>query len=481
MSTPERGPRLAILRGVGWLLVVSLAFPAQAVQARLAEAPVKSSAAVMSDAKALYVRRRYVEAARAFETLDTAGAVYNAAMARTAAGDDAHALLRWTRYLELAPDEERAEVQQRIDEIRQLTVEVRFVRSTDTDGARTLVLRADKHTPADDLRIPWSADQAEAAVFLDPGSWSATLEGAGGTERSLAMMVTRKAAGRRFDLAPAPDPSPVQLRIRPARALRRGVIVEWTGPRQSAQRRVITTETSQWKLVPGDWHLAAKAEGYTGVDRPVDVNEQPVQLALELKRPRDRARLGLGVGLGVAALGLAAGGGASLVLAGKTHSMLGGLDGHHPETVAQQAEKELQITQLWRRNAVGAALLTASGGTAVAALTAGLAKGRKALATETGVGAVIATVGLVLYGSGRDCIKRVPAKTTLDDPSPAEIDECTAKKRPAAMVAGFGAALLTTAVIALITRSVVRRKKSASRPHLDVSASGSGLAIQGEF
>jgi hypothetical protein len=480
MSTGEKRPALAKRRGLAWAVTVSLVFPAPAVQARQTPPSVTPGAPTMSDAKALYVQRRYVEAARAFETLDTPGAVYNAAMARTAAGHDAHALLRWTRYLELASDDERAEVQQRIDEARELTVEVKFVRSTDTEGARTLVLRANKHTAADDLRVPWPADLAEAAVFLDPGSWSATLEGAEGPPRSQVVTVSTKTAGRRFDLAPAPEPSPVHLRIRPARALRRGVVVEWTGPRNAAERRVITTETSQWKLAPGSWQLAASARGYAAVDRPVDVKDQPVELALELRRPRDRARIGLGVGLGVAALGLAVGGGALLVLATGTASELPELDG----TLNQSnLEAEPQITRLWRQQAAGVTLLSAGGATAVAALTGGLTRNRKVAAIESGLGAALGIAGISMNAWAQRC----PTRLRNDAPVPDkfvitqdQVERCTSEGRPGALLTGIGIGLLVSAAVALIaTRTSDRhtRKRLSAR----FSSTVSSIAIKGSF
>jgi hypothetical protein len=163
-------------------------------------------------------------------------------------------------------------------------------------------VQAVQHLSADELRVAWPEGQATLRVSLDPGQWSAALEGAKDGPRSLRVHV-ESGEPLRFDLAPELSLSPVRLRLNPPRALRRGVTVTWTGPGEVAERRVTTPESSQWELPPGRWQLAASAPGYDPAERAVDVAAKPVELAMELKRDREsRARLGMGVGLGVAAL-----------------------------------------------------------------------------------------------------------------------------------------------------------------------------------
>ena len=432
--------------------------------------PSLTPAERMAAGKVLYAQRKYVEAARIYESVDTANALYNAAMSRAAAGHDAHALLLWIRYLEVAPDDERAEVQESIDTARRLTVEVQFARSADAAGPRTLVLQAAQHLSADELRVAWPEGQATLRVSLDPGQWSAALEGAKDGPRSLRVHVER-GEPLVFDLAPELPLSPVRLRLNPARALRRGVTVTWTGPGEVAERRVTTPESSQWKLPPGRWQLAASAPGYDPTERTVEVAAKPVELAMELKRDREsRTRLGMGVGLGVAALGLMAGGG---VLLGQVVQSLKPFPEDSDVLLLPDEMREVQ--RLKRRTLAGNLLLSAGAGTAVVALTSGLTRGKKILAVETGLGAGLAVVGSMWL------VMRVSTDPylDLDKPTRGELDGAIRDIRVAGLLLGAGLGLMVPAVVALISR----RSKGRARQVVSVNASMGmrGVTIQGAF
>jgi len=437
---------------------------ASAATSQRADPPLPAGATPaerMAAGKALYAQRKYVEAARIFNSVDTDSALYNAAMSRAAAGHDAHALLLWTRYLEVAPDDERAEVQESIDTARRLTVEVQFARSADAAGPRTLVLQAAQHLSADELRVAWPEGQATLRVSLDPGQWSAALEGAKDGPRSLRVHVER-GEPLVFDLAPELPLSPVRLRLNPARALRRGVTVTWTGPGEVAERRVTTPESSQWQLPPGRWQLAASAPGYIPTERTVDVEAKPVELAMELKRDREsRARLGMGVGLGLTAL--AVGGVGAFVL----HT---GESSYDPERI-----------ETWGRasdlSSAGVALVAAPVGLLAGAIT-GAVRPRSRIAwwTEFSVGTLALGSGIAVFSVGeRNFSQQVKAIDTGGPESHASRGMLLA----GAAVAGVGASLLASAVTGLLVRRRIMGRNVQQTATL--LPQGVGYSIRGAF
>lgn len=431
----------------------------------------------MAMGKALYARRQYVEAARMYARVETPGALYNAAMSRAAAGHDAHALLLWTRYLGVAPEDERAEVEESIAAAGRRTVAVQFARTNDADGPRTLTLRDVRHLAADELRIAWPEDQATLEVSLDPGRWTATLEGATDGPRSLTVVVA-KGEKPRVDLAPEVAASPVRLRLNPARALRRGVTVMWSGPRAVAERRVTGNESSRWELARGRWRVTASAPGYEASERAVEVTERPVEMAIQLRLDREsRARLGVGVSLGVAALGLAAAGGALLADADQTADKIPNDPGHR-----LTSDEVALVSDLRRYHAAGFIVLSASAGTAVAALTGGLARGNKALATQAGLGFVLAVIGASSLGTtvARDELNKFPSEGGGDGLSRGDLDKGLERAAPWSVLTGVGLGLALPAVVALITRRSVNRQ-TRSRQAIAVSRDTIGVTIQGIF
>jgi hypothetical protein len=439
-----------------------------------ATSAVSDLAERMAAGKALYTQRKYVEAARVFESLDTAGAVYNAAMSRAAAGHDAQALLGWIRYLERAPEAERAAVQTSVEEARELTIAVEFVRTADNNGARTLVLRGEQQLAADELRLAWPDGQAALKVWLDPGRWSAQLEGVSDGPRSLVVTVAKDTAERRYDLAPPHPPVSVRLQLGPRSALRRGVIVTWVGPGQVGERRVTTAVNPPWALVPGQWKLVASAKDHDSVERAVEVVERPVDLSVRLKRdPQARARLGLGVGLGVTAVGLAAGGGALLAAAYRT---LGGF-----ATGALPPEDVAQVRALRRTHLAGLVLLSAGASTATVALTSGLTRGRKVLVAQAGLGAGFVLVGAVLLGlkSTNDDLSVLQSSNDGVIPR-AGLEDGLRRALPGAVMIGVGLGLLVPAAMTLVTRYTLDRQ-ARRRQVLDLSMDTHGIVLRGTF
>ncbi len=158
-------------------------------------------------ARALYGQREYVAAARHYERLwldiGTPKYLYNAAAAREAAGHPASALALWTRY-EASPgveEEERAELKQRLEQMRARLVAVTVtVMPADVLGpGATFWCERAEGVPPESFDIPArliaGAAPGSFTLYLDPGAWELRLSPASAlpeyTTASAPMQVTQ--------------------------------------------------------------------------------------------------------------------------------------------------------------------------------------------------------------------------------------------------------------------------------------------------
>ncbi|MCY1013035.1 hypothetical protein OV079_47395 [Nannocystis pusilla] len=264
-----------------------------------AEAPVSG--------RTLYTERRFVEASRVFEAEGTDAALYNAGMARAAAGHDALAIDRWTRYLRQADvsADERAEIEARIAEARSRVVTVRF--EAEGEGvARKLVLQRGGRAE-DGWEVAWPAGARSVEAGLDAVEWAAVLQGED-EPRSTRVLVRSGEVQKSVRFAAA-RPVPVLLRLGPPQARRRGVEVTWSGAGELPEHRRVRAEVTRYELPRGVWKVQARARGFLPAEEAVTLRAAPAELGMHLQRDRPRAaRVGLGVGLGMVSAGLIAGG-----------------------------------------------------------------------------------------------------------------------------------------------------------------------------
>lgn len=158
-------------------------------------------------ARALYGQREYVAAARHYERLwldvGTPKYLYNAAAAREAAGHPASALALWTRY-EASPgveEEERAELKQRLEEMRARLIAITVtVMPADVLGpGATFWCERAEGVPPESFDIPArliaGAAPGSFTLYLDPGAWELRLSPASAlpeyTTASAPMQVTQ--------------------------------------------------------------------------------------------------------------------------------------------------------------------------------------------------------------------------------------------------------------------------------------------------
>lgn len=189
-----------------------------AVLALLMAATMPTRAAAQSPAPAAsrpdmarqaYAQRDFLRAARMYEALFTethaAKFLYNAGMAREAAGHDAQALLHWREYLRLTKDgdaDERGQLLRQMAAARRRTAPIRLLVAS--PHAATIELRYTADTDRDPLRI---TVQGRQDLDLEPGPWTAAIVGAA-------------AAPQEFVATIATDSAPQEVHVRPHEPVR---------------------------------------------------------------------------------------------------------------------------------------------------------------------------------------------------------------------------------------------------------------------
>lgn len=379
-STGEARACAHVVRGVMSCLLAGglVAGPASA----RAQTPALDAVGNEQKGRSLYEQGRFAEAARAFENERTAKGLYNAGMARHGAGHDALAVDRWRRYAEQAPASELEELQQRIARVQKNLTKVRFVADA-TSVARQLTLAREGR--ADDAwTATWPAGQVALELELDLADWTVTLNGGAGAPTKAQVQVT---GATEVSLVPTPVVTPVLLRVGPARALRRGVSLSWSGPSTQPSEVIHTTEVRK-NLPPGTWRITAGAAGYETQEGVVRIPDGPKTLDLSLGRdPAARARIGLAAGLAVSA-GILVAAGVVLMASGRRafETERGCWDA--PARTCQA------LSDARYRSVLGAGLLGGGVGAVVPAANAGRGARRRALAIEAGIGAALLAGGL---------------------------------------------------------------------------------------
>ncbi len=432
----------------------------------------------------LQARRKYAEAAAAFEALctDTGLARYHlqAGQAREAAGHLAHAIEQWRALLAeepaLAPAK-RAEVQARIDGARKKTAPV-TVRALGEAPRITVTLRrpGDPRPPL----VRELTTGGELALDLDPGPWDISAEAPGFVAARQEIAPVRPAKGVpalvSVTLAPVRDVRDVTLELGPATAIEAGVRITLRagdGVIASPEGRVqeVSRATAQQtvNLPPGRWTAVVEAPGFVTREIELDVGGEasPAPLTLEPvpappkpkppPPPPPDPRLGLGLGLGLTG-GLAFGTGVGLVVRFR---------GIYPQ-FTPAPDNAAYVAAVGATDA-GAGLIGGGLGLGAAALTAGLGARDHVLWAELGGSGVLAIAGVAWYATEWQRVQRMlydgnKAGQTIDL-GPLR------RETAAAAVLGAGVGLAIGTGVALLTRRLVARRARA-RAQLGLGPSG---------
>ena len=296
------------------LLTASHAAPAQAAPApapttgtpaagETAAGPGPGSGAVGPDdpearaeqAALLYSERKYVDAAVILEELwvgvHEPRDLFNAALARLAAGHRAHAIHYWETYLALPgiPADGREQAQARLKKAQAAAVAVglKLAPAAVSEVGVTYTLRRapDPKDSRPPLVVELPANAAEftsggRTVYLDAGTWELKVEARGYRTAAQELVIKPGQAGFPKEIVLGSDPlfRHATFQIEPTEAIAAGASVtlqRMTIAAQPVPCPLSPTGSCSLKLEPGDWEVVVSAPGYQRYTEKVSLGAQP--------------------------------------------------------------------------------------------------------------------------------------------------------------------------------------------------------------
>lgn len=246
-------------------------------------------------AAVLYGERKYVEAATILEEL-WAGVheprdLFNAALARLAAGHRAHAINYWEAYLRLPdlPADGREQAQSRLKKAQAAAVAVglKLAPAAVAEVGVTYTLQRapdpkDSRPPLV-IDLPANAPEFSAGgetVYLDAGKWELKVEARGYRTAVQELTIKPGQAGFPKEIVLGPDPlfRHATFQIEPAEAISAGATVtlqRMTIAAQPVQCPLSAAGTCALKLEPGDWEVVVSAPGYQRYTEKVSLGAEP--------------------------------------------------------------------------------------------------------------------------------------------------------------------------------------------------------------
>ncbi len=263
-------------------------------------APAESSAgdpeARAEQAARLYSERKYAEAAEILEDLWASvhepRDLFNAALARLALGQRAHAIHYWELYLLQpgVPADGREQAQLRLKKAQASAVAVGLnLTPAATSEVGVTYTLARTSTDARDSRPPLVIELAAGApefsaggrtVYLDAGKWQLTVEARGYRTAVQEIAIKNGQAGFPKEIVLGPDPMfrHASFQVDPAEAVSAGATVtlqRLTAAAQPVPCPLTTTGACSLKLEPGDWEVVVAAPGYQRYTEKVSLGAQP--------------------------------------------------------------------------------------------------------------------------------------------------------------------------------------------------------------
>jgi len=305
--------------------VVAVAAPpaAAAPGTATAAATNPAEAARSEQAKQLYAEQRHVESARAYEELyaefKAAKYLFNAAAAREAAGQDAHAYVLLRRYLDtpgLSPDQhERGEARMGPLQRRTSPIRLEIAPSPFPAGIELALTRADAEALVLGEETLQALDgRGFVEIWAEAGDWSVRAR-APGFQQVESPARSLEGTAPSVALTLLADPVVVAEAPRPAatgsltvstgdRRLPAALLLRLRRDDQVVEKEVRESE-STWDLPVGAWTLTAESPDFFAGPHAVQVvGGEPQHVWLPLQRTR-QSRLKLGITGSVAgALGL---------------------------------------------------------------------------------------------------------------------------------------------------------------------------------
>lgn len=270
--------------------------------------------AAIAAAEGHYNAGRYLQAARAFEALETRGAqyLYYAGLAYEALEHDAKAILLWTKVVGAfeVREELRAEARARLEAARARTTRLRLTVDPPAAAEGALVELEYQSAGARD-KLVLSTDEVREGVHLEGGLWNLRVRSPSERhgEVSADIALTSAERERQVTLALPELRQEVTLHFSPPAA---GLRVTLSDPEVSGASEAVDVEGGRHTLTlrRGLWKLRASARGYAPVERALEVGDSDLVLPIRLtalQRPANLRPLAIGAGVTSALLG---GGGA---------------------------------------------------------------------------------------------------------------------------------------------------------------------------
>lgn len=461
----EPPPRLSALLAAT-ALVGSAIPPASAAPAQPSppsSAPTTSStstpdtAAQAQAAKERYTNGDFVGSARAYEALwESTHApkyIYNAGMAREAAGQRGLAVRHWRRFLATADVDvtpaERVNLRARADDTaaENPRLEVQLEPASTLGPTAVITL----HPPPElvavgvapiDLRDPVAGDvddpSARFKTSLDPGTWTLTLTGLrGAADQTLTIELPPGPSHTIRSIALTARRVTFSVRTAPRLWLHSGADLVVTQGGAPLQRIHLQGRPVDITAPEGPLELSATADGYHPTTIPLDLHlERPTApLTLRLKldpRTHLRTRLGLGLGLGLPGL--------ALLVTGSTIAADAARDIRHDFSDDRKFASALVVRQ------VSGALAAGMGTGLLLGSAMGIVRPQSTRwwIAGTSLGGTVALAGLSAYAG---LVRTDPNR--LDFPLQVAL---------ASAALGTGTGLLTGSAIGLLTHALRHRK-----------------------
>ena len=483
-------------------------------------------------AEKLYKERKYVESARSLEDLwaetKQPNALYNAALARFAAGHYAHTIAYLEAYLadpKEAPAEALELAKYQSTKARERSAEIPFVVGPPaaTVGGATLVIRRIPDKP-DDRRPELTFTLAsgagtgpiERAIHLDPGRWTAQVSARGYVSVAQELVVQKgKAAPVELTLTPDPRLRAVVVRIDlPAGARAEQVLVRLHAPSGAGEPKTCTIrpyELNECKLLveTGSWELRAEAPGFTPFTQvvsltagespaaytlPLAAEAPPPPLPVEPPPPSDvvpkSARLRVAGALNAAGLPLFVTGLGLAVYGSNRYDRVITSEPADCDAPAENHQCRGDTVRAIRLRTAGLSLVGAATGLFVTGLTAEFDVKPRVWYAEIGVGGALLVGGVAWLGATnvalRDPLIVAPGAAAPDWPdSIPAIDRATNQRLAAAMIMGTGIGLVAGGTTGLLVRRhyAAKARARAGLPALaPLAGLGTfGLTLQGRF
>lgn len=421
------------------------------------------TAAQAQAAKERYARGDFAGAASIYEALwESTHApkyIYNAGMAREAAGQPGLAVRHWRRFLASAGSDvtpaERAELRSRADvtAAENPVLEVQLEPASAFGPSTVLTLQPPPELVAAglvpiNLRDPIAGDIDEASArvrtSLDPGIWILSLSGLrGAPDQTLTIEIPPGSSRTIRPIALTARRVTFSVRTAPRLWLHPGADVIVTQGGAPLQRIHLRGRPVDITAPEGPVEITATADGYLPAKVPLDLHlERPTApVTLRLRLDDRRTRLGLGLGLGLPGL--------VLLATGSTFAAI----------AADKLQKSPRPDPEYSLQRNLGALVAGMGGGLLVSSTMGIIRPRSPRRWIIGssLGGALAIAGFGAYGG----LKRAFDQESY--PPRQDYLSYSAARATTRAVSGLGLGLLTGSLTGLLTHLIQDRAKRRSR------------------